>query len=150
MTGIATTTLESLVCEQAKILLDLTALSDRQQAAVVRRDADTLDLVLDQRQTLITRLAEVAETLSDRSAELQAITTAGDGRGEHLARDLAEASRLWSRLASRDSEDLEDLRVQRDELANELAEIGRVERAKGAYGTPKASGGGAIFQDTQA
>lgn len=147
MTTNATTTLESLVREQATILLDLSTLSERQQDAVARRDTDGLDEVLDQRQVLITRLSEVAESLAERSAELQSLSTAGDGR---VSRDLAEASRLWSQLASRDSEDLADLRTQRDELAHELAEIGKTERAKGAYGTSKAGPGGAIFQDTQA
>ena len=145
MTMNTTATLETLVCEQAKILLDLSTLSDRQQEAVARRDAETLDAVLDQRQTLITKLIGVAESLAERSGELQNV--AGDGR---VSRDLAEASRLWSQLASRDSDDLIELRQQRDELACALAEIGKTERATGAYGTPKAAAGGAIFQDTQA
>jgi flagellar biosynthesis/type III secretory pathway chaperone len=147
MTTNATTTLEALVREQATILLDLSTLSERQQEAVVRRDTDALDEVLDQRQVLINKLSEVAGSLAERSAELQSLSTAGDGR---VSRDLAEVSRLWSQLASRDSEDLADLRTQRDELARELAEIGKTERAKGAYGASKAGPGGAIFQDTQA
>lgn len=76
------------------------------------------------------------------------MTAAGDAPAERAARDLAEASRLWSRLAARDAEDLAGLRRQRDELARELEALGKTGRVKGAYGG--ASAGGAIFQDTQA
>lgn len=149
MTTNASTTLDTLVREQATILLDLSALSERQAEAIAGRDADTLEDVLDRRQTLIARLGDVAGELADRATELQKLTAAGDAQGERAARDLAEASRLWSQLAARDADDLADLRRQRDELARELAAVGKTERAKGAYGAA-ATSGGAIFQDTEA
>lgn len=138
---------DRLVREQAIILLDLTTLSDVQHAAVAGGDTDALTRVLDQRQALIDRLARVAESLADRSAELQAAAEARDERGARVARDLAEVSRLWSALASRDSEDLANLHRQKDELARELASLGKGGRAAGAYARPA---GGAIFQDTEA
>ncbi|XVJ59063.1 MAG: hypothetical protein HEQ23_06550 [Tepidisphaera sp.] len=148
MTTNASTTLDTLVREQATILLDLSTLSERQAEAIASRDADRLDDVLDRRQTLITRLGEVAGELADRSNELERLTARGDGLAERAARDLAEASRLWSQLAARDADDLADLRRQRDDLARELAAVGKTERAKGAYGAP--ASGGALFQDFQA
>ena len=143
----STPAVDALVREQAMILLDLTTLSDVQHAAVAGRDAEVLDRVLDQRQALIDRLSHVAEGLADRSAELQAAAQAGGDRGSRVARDLAEVSRLWSALASRDGQDLADLHRQRDELSRELASLGQAGRAAGAYGKPA---GGPLFQDTEA
>jgi predicted nucleic acid-binding Zn-ribbon protein len=139
---------EGLAREQAGLLLELTALSRAQHTAVDARDADALDRVLEKRQGLIDRLAEVADALAGRSGEVESAARARDERGARIARDLAEAARLWTGLAASDRQDLSDLQRQRDELARELAELSRAGRAAGAYGRPAAKG--AFFQDTEA
>jgi hypothetical protein len=136
---------ESLVREQARLLLDLTALAERQRDAVAGKDADTLDLILEQRQRLIDRLSQVADNLTTRSEDVLRLSA---GANNAVARDLAEATRLWSALASRDAEDLSDLRRQRDALAAELASIARTSRANASYTSQRPEG--ALFQDTQA
>jgi hypothetical protein len=136
---------ESLVREQARLLLDLTTLAERQRDAVSSKDADTLDLILADRQRLIDRLSQVADNLTARSEDVQRLSA---GPQNSVARDLAEATRLWSALASRDAEDLSDLRRQRDALAQELASIARTTRANASYTTHRPEG--ALFQDTKA
>lgn len=139
--------LDAIVREQAAILRDLTALSPRQADAVTRRDQDALDALLEQRQTLIVRLAAIASVLTARSAELVSLAASVTAAGRAVARDLAETASLWSALAASDSSDLAALRTQRDEMAQELASLNRTGRAAGAYAGPT---GRAFFQDTEA
>lgn len=138
---------EALVREQVVILSALATLSSTQRDAAAARDADAMDRILDERQTLIERLTVIASELTRRSADLTRIASGGGERGAAITRDLAESARVWSALASSDAETLADLRRQRDALSRELTDLGKSGRAAGAY---HASTGGSLFQDTEA
>lgn len=142
--------LAGIIDEEHALCLELDGLSVAQSAMVEGGDTDGVLEVLGRRQRIIDRIvvlnAELAP-LRERRDELMAALPAAE---RQRVRDrVDEIAQTVERVRARDEQDREAMERRRTGIAAELSGLARARGAVAAYGTPRAGGGGAQFQDRQ-
>lgn len=150
MTGITTieariTELTALLERQHAALGELDAISRRQRALIEAADGGGLLELLRGRAVLVERAEAGSVRLARLREELGAATLARDTLAA-LAGRFLELESIAGRIAERDREDEAILKIQRDRVAAELAELAMGRRAVGAYG-PSGAAQSPRYQD---
>lgn len=112
----------------------LDALSQRQMALIESKDMDRLLALMSERQTLITALEEACPVFDQarRNWEERASTLA-EAQNAELSRRVRAIERMAADIAERDKQAGRELDRLRDQLADEMAGLGRGSAAVNAY-----------------
>jgi len=136
-------TLTDRLERQLATLERLDALATRQEWLIDEGDADDILALLAERQMLVSDLVELGGRIE---ADVEALMP-GE-RTDRVADLLDQIAGRAERIAARDEEHRRRLEARRDELATEMAAVGRGRKALAAYG----AGNGrpsARFQDRE-
>ncbi|HZW09269.1 MAG TPA: hypothetical protein VFF69_05135 [Phycisphaerales bacterium] len=141
--------LADLLDRQEALFTRLDALS-REQGRLVRDEAtDELLRVLGRRQELVEALEKASrETEPYRTRWDEVLAGAGPALRDRIRAQVERLAELAAGIASRDDADRREIERKRDQLAGELAGVGRVRGAVAAYGPGRARPG-AKFQDRE-
>ncbi|KAA0216653.1 MAG: hypothetical protein DYG94_08935 [Leptolyngbya sp. PLA3] len=125
----------------------LDALSQRQQALIDAGDMDRVLALLGERRALVEQVERAAPGFDvGRRAWEENADTLSEAQNAELARRVSAIERMASDIAERDRRAGEVLVRQRDNLAQEMAGLGRVSSALSAY-RPRTDSPAPRFQD---
>lgn len=140
--------LERVLKRQLELYGELDALCDRQRGLIEAGDADRLVGLLGERSRVVEALARTAEQFRPFDAAWAEIEAALDDADLLDTRRRLEAvAALAASVAERDSEDSRSIKAKRNELADQLAGLGKSRAAVSAYAGPGKSG--ARYQDRE-
>ncbi len=152
-----------LMTEQLSVAQSLDAASRMQSEAILARQQDEVDALLDERTRLITTMHAAADEIT---AIVHALTgnppvrpTTGASRAELISAASAELREPLSacitqldavlvQIQQRDAADVRTLAAHRDDVAREMAMVSTTNRAAAAYNAPPVTPG-TVFQDRQ-
>ncbi len=141
----------ALLEAQVGLVANLDELSLRQAELIEAEDAEPLLKLLASRQGILDELAGLqAEFRPLRERWPQILEGFGHAQRLQIQRRLDGLAAAASQIARRDEEARTRLGTRRDELAAQIADVGRGRGALAAYSRPPTSASGPTFQDREA